>query len=72
MRRSRPPALPVPSLAILPLVNRTGDAKQGDFVDGMTDELILALARMGGPRVTSRVSAMQYKNTQKPRLPDRA
>ena len=59
------PSLAFQSLAVLPLANLTGDAKQEALVDGITDELISALARMGGPRVTSRISARKYKDTTK-------
>ena len=62
----RPPGSSIQSLAVLPLVNRTGDKSQDDFVDGMTDDLINSLAHLGGPRVTSVTSAMSYKGTDKP------
>jgi eukaryotic-like serine/threonine-protein kinase len=55
----------VQSVAVLPLVNRSGDPAQAVFVDGITDELIMALARVNGLRVTSRTSAMTYKGSPK-------
>ena len=54
------------SLAVLPLENLSGDREQEYFVDGMTDELITDLARIGSLRVISRTSVMQYKGTNKP------
>jgi TolB-like protein/Tfp pilus assembly protein PilF len=54
------------TLAVLPLENRTGDESQDGFVDGMTDDLIASLARLGGPRVTSVSSVFKYKRTDKP------
>lgn len=51
----------VPSIAVLPLRNYGGE--QDYFVDGMTDGVINALARMGGVRVISRQSAMHYKGS---------
>lgn len=62
------PKQPVPlqSLAVLPLVNLSGDPSQQYFADGMTDELITDLAQISGLRVISRTSAMQYKETKKP------
>src|ERR1700688_1807639 len=54
------------SLAVLPLENLSGDPSQDYFADGMTDELINRLARMGGTRVISRTSIMQYKGVHKP------
>jgi len=56
----------VRSLAVLPLANRSGDAAQEYFVDGITDQLIAGLARVDGLRVTSRTSAMTYKEKSKP------
>jgi len=62
----RAAAVPVVrSLAVLPLDNFSGDPAQEYFVDGMTDELITDLAKMGGVRVISRTSVMRYKGTRK-------
>ena len=67
VRRNRTPAFTViRSLAVLPLQNLSGDPAQDYFVDGMTDELITALAQNHSLRVTSRTSAMQYKKVQRP------
>ena len=57
---------PIQSLAVLPLVNLSGDSSQDYFADGMTDELITALAQNRSLRVVSRTSAMQYKGVSKP------
>lgn len=54
------------SLAVLPFENLSGDKEQEYFADGMTDELITKLGRIGALRVVSRTSAMQYKGTRKP------
>lgn len=61
--RTAPPA--IRSLAVLPLENLSGDPTQDYFADGMTDALITQLARIGSLRITSRMSAMTYKNTRK-------
>ena len=53
------------SLAVLPLENLSGDPKQDPFVDGMTEELITQLSRLGNLKVISRTSIMQYKSTKK-------
>jgi TolB-like protein/Tfp pilus assembly protein PilF len=53
------------SIAVLPLDNFSGDRSQDYFVDGMTDELITDLAKVGALRVTSRTSVMRYKGTKK-------
>jgi TolB-like protein/Tfp pilus assembly protein PilF len=70
-RRMFPPA-PTPqihSLAVLPLVNLSGDPEQEYFADGMTEELITDLAKIGELRVISRTSVMNYKDAHKP-LPE--
>jgi TolB-like protein/DNA-binding winged helix-turn-helix (wHTH) protein len=53
------------SIAVLPLSNLSGDASQDYFADGMTDELITALAKNRNLRVVSRTSAMQYKGVSR-------
>ncbi len=53
----------LPSLAVLPLENFSNEPEY--FVDGMTDALISALARIQGVRVISRQSAMHYKGSKK-------
>ncbi|MGB8580781.1 MAG: winged helix-turn-helix domain-containing protein [Candidatus Sulfotelmatobacter sp.] len=55
----------VRSIAVLPLDNFSGDPAQEYFVDGMTDELITDLAKIGALRVISRTSVMRYKGTKK-------
>jgi serine/threonine protein kinase/Flp pilus assembly protein TadD len=54
------------SLAVLPMVNFSGDAAQDYFADGMTETLIAGLAKVSALRVTSRTSVMQFKGSQKP------
>jgi TolB-like protein/DNA-binding winged helix-turn-helix (wHTH) protein len=56
----------IQSIAVLPLVNLSGDKSQDYFADGMTDELITALAKNRNLRVVSRTSAMQYKDVNRP------
>ena len=57
---------PIQSLAVLPLQNLSRDPDQEYFSDGMTEELITNLARIGAVRVISRTSVMGYKGTTKP------
>ena len=54
------------SLAVLPLVNLSGDAQQEYFADGMTDALITDLAKISALRVISRTSVMRYKRATPP------
>jgi serine/threonine protein kinase/tetratricopeptide (TPR) repeat protein len=53
------------SLAVLPLVNGSGDLAQDYFADGMTETLITGLAKVQALRVISRPSVMQYKGSAK-------
>ncbi len=55
----------IESLAVLPLTNLSGDPQQEYFADGMTEELITALAKVSALRVTSRTTAMRYKSSTK-------
>ena len=59
----------IESLAVLPLVNLSGNLDQDYFADGITDALITDLGKISALRVISRTSVMQYKGTKKP-LPD--
>jgi len=56
---------PIQSLAVLPLENLSHDPEQEYFAEGMTDELITALAKIGALRVVSRTSVVQYRGTKK-------
>ena len=51
----------VQSLAILPLVNATGDREAEYLSDGITETLINTLAQVPGLRVMSRTSVFHYK-----------
>ena len=53
-----------PSIAVLPLVNLSGDRAQDYFSDGMTEELIGRLAQVEDLRVISRSSVMPFKNSR--------
>ncbi len=56
---------PIRSIAVLPLDNLSGDPSEEFFADGMTDQLITDLAKVGSLRVISRTSVMQYKGAKK-------
>jgi TolB-like protein len=55
----------IESLAVLPLENLSHDPEQEYFTDGMTEELITNLSKIGALRVISRTSVMQYKGARK-------
>lgn len=55
----------IQSIAVLPMVNLSGDPAQEYFADGMTETLTSDLAELGGLRVISRTSAMTYKGSRK-------
>jgi TolB-like protein/DNA-binding winged helix-turn-helix (wHTH) protein len=61
---------PIESLAVLPLENLSGNPAQEYFSDGLTDELIGEIARIGSLRVISRTSIMQYKGGARKSLPE--
>ena len=58
------PALPlpsVPSIAVLPFSNLSGDPRQDYFSDGLTDNVITSLSRLPGVFVIGRNSSFFYK-----------
>jgi len=63
--RGRPATPRIESIAVLPLENLSRDPEQEYFADGMTEELITELAKIGALRVISRTSVMRYKGTSK-------
>jgi len=56
----------VKAIAVLPFANLSGNADEEYLADGLTDMLTSNLAQLNALRVTSRTSAMRYKNTQEP------
>jgi transcriptional activator of cad operon len=68
-RPSTPPALasqPQKSIAVLPFLDLTEGMKQGEFADGMTEELIDRLSKVPGLRVPAPTSSFYFKDKQVP------
>src|SRR2546430_11698953 len=55
-------ALPQKSIAVLPLLNESGDPKDEYFSDGLSEELIAALAQISGLKVIGRSSSFRFKD----------
>ena len=55
------PAAVTPSIAVLPFVNLSSDREQEYFSDGITEELVDALARVKGLKVAGRASSFHFK-----------
>jgi TolB-like protein len=50
-----------PSIAVLPFANMSGEPEQEYFADGMVEEIITALSRIGWLFVIARTSSFAYK-----------
>ena len=61
--RSAPKSAPIPekSIAVLPMVNSTGDPANEYFSDGMSEEFISSLSRLPDLKVIGRTSSFQFK-----------
>lgn len=69
---AKPPVAPpraARTIAVLPMINLSGDVSQDYFADGFTEELVTDLAQLRSLRVISRTSTMIYKGSKKP-LPE--
>jgi serine/threonine protein kinase/Tfp pilus assembly protein PilF len=59
-----PPEAQAASIAVLPFVNRSSDRENEYFSDGLSEELINALAKVPGLHVASRTSAFAFKGRE--------
>ena len=57
-------SIPDRSIAVLPLVNLSPDPENEYFSDGMTEEIINALTKVNGLKVTARTSSFAFKNKE--------
>jgi TolB-like protein/Tfp pilus assembly protein PilF len=57
------------SVAVLPFANRSADPNDAFFVEGIHDDLLTQLSKIGTIRTISRTSVMRYRDTVKP-LPE--
>jgi len=55
-------SVPEKSIAVLPLINESGDPKDEYFSDGLSEELIAALAQISGLKVIGRSSSFRFKD----------
>src|SRR5438128_8041944 len=53
------------SIAVLPFENRSEDKSNAYFTDGVQDEILTRLSKIGDLKVISRTSTQRYKNTSK-------
>lgn len=53
------------SIAVLPFVNLSSEKNDEYFTDGMCDEILTNLSKIGDLKVISRTSVLQYKDTKK-------
>jgi TolB-like protein/DNA-binding winged helix-turn-helix (wHTH) protein/tetratricopeptide (TPR) repeat protein len=53
-----------PSIAVLPFDNRSRLEEDVDFVDGLHDDILTQLTRIGGLTVISRTSVEQFRDTR--------
>jgi len=61
-------AVPGKSIAVLPLINESGDPNDEYFSDGLSEELIAALAQISGLKVIGRSSSFRFKDrTEEPK-----
>ena len=55
-----------PAIAVLPFANMSGDPEQAYFADGLTEDLITALAACRWFPVIARYSSFSFRNTDQP------
>jgi TolB-like protein/Tfp pilus assembly protein PilF len=64
LNRAKPSVPSAASIAVLPLANESGEASQQYFSDGISEDLITALAQFPGLKVIGRSSAFQFRDSK--------
>jgi serine/threonine protein kinase len=59
---SKAAAIPEKSIAVLPFENLSDQKQNAYFIDGVQDEILTDLAKVGDLKVISRTSVMQYRD----------
>ncbi len=59
------PQYPPNSIAVLPFANRSANPDDAYFVDGIHDDLLTHISKIGAIKTISRTSVMQYRGTSK-------
>jgi TolB-like protein/DNA-binding winged helix-turn-helix (wHTH) protein len=54
----------LPSIAVLPFSNLSGDAEQAYFVDGVTEDIVTEISRLSNLRVIAWRTSSAYKNAR--------
>jgi TolB-like protein/Tfp pilus assembly protein PilF len=54
------------SIAVLPFANRSANPDDAYFVDGIHDDLLTHISKIGSIKTISRTSVMQYRGSSKP------
>ena len=60
------PQIPAKSIAVLPFRNLSTDPENAYFADGITEDVLTQLAKIGELKVIARTSVMRYKDSDKP------
>ena len=63
-RRRSPSRKTIDSLAVLPLINESGDAEMEYFSDGITESIINNLSQLPKLRVVPRSTVFRYKGRE--------
>jgi TolB-like protein/Flp pilus assembly protein TadD len=63
-RATRPTPVRPTSVAVLPFLNLTGDPSKEYLTDGLSEEIIDALAKVRGLRISARTSSFQFKGAK--------